>query len=100
MNNKKAFSFVELIVVITIIALISVIWISINSNYTERSKNSKITSDIQTLQNSLEAYKSETQTLPDPKWNGKYFDDASNYVHYDDPTAYWVFGTYYLKNWL
>ena len=92
MNNKKAFSFVELIVVITIIALISVIWISINSNYTERSKNSKITSDIQTLQNSLEAYKSETQTLPDPKWNGKYFDDASNYVHYDDPTAYWVSG--------
>lgn len=92
MNNKKAFSFVELIVVISIIALISVIWISINNNYTERSKNSKITSDIQTLQNSLEAYKSETQTLPDPKWNGKYFDDASNYVHYDDPTAFAVAG--------
>ncbi len=92
MNNKKAFSFVELIVVISIIALISVIWLSINSGYTERSKNSKITSDIQTLKNSLESYKSDTKTLPDPKWNQKFFDDSSNYVHYDDSTAFWVAG--------
>ncbi len=98
MNNKKkfikiaGFSFVELIIVISIIALISVIWISINNNYTEKSKNTKITSDIQTLQNSLESYKSETKTLPDPKWNQKFFDDSSNYVHYDDTTVYWVAG--------
>lgn len=91
---KKAklwFSFVELIVVVSIIALISVIWASINSNYTERTKNSRITSDIITLKNSMEAYRNDNKNLPDPKWNQKFFDDSANYVHYDDPTAFWVY---------
>lgn len=92
LSAKMWFSFVELIIVIAIIALISVIWVSINSNYTEKSKNSKITSDIKTIKNSIESYKNETKTLPLPKWNQKYFDDSSNYVHYDNPTAFWVYG--------
>lgn len=86
------FSFVELIIVISIIALISVIWVSINSNYTEKTKNSKISSDILTIKSSLEAYNNENKKLPDPKWNQKFFDDSSNYVHYDDATAFWVYG--------
>ncbi len=89
---KMWFSFVELIIVIAIIALISVIWLSINTNYTEKSKNSKITSDIMTIKNSLESYKSENKTLPNPKWNQKFYDNSSNYVHYDDLTAFWVCG--------
>lgn len=92
LSAKLGFSFVELIIVIAVIALISVIWMSINNNYTEKTKNSKISSDIKTIQNSLESYKNETKTLPLPKWNQKYFDDSSNYVHYDDTTAFWVYG--------
>lgn len=90
--SKMWFSFVELIIVISIIALISVIWVSINSNYTEKTKNSKISSDIVTIKSSLEAYNNENKKLPDPKWNQKFFDDSSNYVHYDDATAFWVYG--------
>lgn len=91
-KNLYWFSFIELIIVISIIALISVIWLSINSNYTEKSKNSRITSDVLTLKNSIESYRNDNKTLPMPKWNQKFFDNSSNYVHYDDPTAFWVNG--------
>lgn len=91
-NFSSWFSFVELIVVISIISLISVIWLSINNNYTEKSKNTRITADVQTLKNALESYRNDNKNLPEPKWNQKYFDDSANYVHYDEPTAYWVAG--------
>jgi len=94
LKNKKIlwFSFVELIVVISIIALITIIWVSINTNYTEKSKNTKITWDIETIKNALESYKNDTNSLPLPSWNLKYYDDSANYVHFDEPTAFWVYG--------
>nr|MDD3719874.1 FecR family protein [Candidatus Gracilibacteria bacterium] len=91
-KNLYGFSFIELIIVISIIALISVIGLSINSNYTEKSKNSRITSDVLTLKNSIESYRNDNKTLPMPKGNQKFFDNSSNYVHYDDPTAFGVNG--------
>jgi prepilin-type N-terminal cleavage/methylation domain-containing protein len=90
-NNKYWFSFIELIVVISIISLISIIWLSINNNYTEKTNNSKATSDIQTIKNALESYRNDSKTLANPMWNKKYFDDSSNYVHYDNPIAFWVY---------
>lgn len=89
-KTKNWFSFVELIVVISIITLISVIWVSINHNYTEKSKNTRITADVKTIRNALESYRNDNKGLPDPKWNQRFFDDSANYVHYDDVNAYWV----------
>ncbi|MDD3302547.1 MAG: FecR domain-containing protein [Candidatus Gracilibacteria bacterium] len=94
LKNKKilGFSFVELIVVISIIALITIIGVSINTNYTEKSKNTKITGDIETIKNALESYKNDTNSLPLPSGNLKYYDDSANYIHYDDIKAFGVYG--------
>lgn len=92
LSFKMWFTYIELLIIIVIIALISVIWVFINSNFTDKSKNTKITSDIEIIKNSLVSYKTENKKLPEPKWNLKFFDDSANYVHYDNKNAFWIYG--------
>jgi len=55
MKSKKAFTLVELIVVITILAILwTIAFISLQS-YSQRAKNSKVASDIRTLISAVEA---------------------------------------------
>jgi prepilin-type N-terminal cleavage/methylation domain-containing protein len=65
-KNKKAFSFVEIIIVISIIALLSVMALTYYNGHTDKSINAKVESDIATINNSLLYYIQENQSLPAP----------------------------------
>ncbi len=65
-NNKSAFSLVEIIIAIAIMVLLSVIFISSNQGYKENINNTKIVSDIETINNALESYTQENSSLPMP----------------------------------
>lgn len=84
----KAFSLVELLVVITIMAIILAIWISINDWYKEKTYNTKVVTDLATIDNSLVRYKQENTFIPSPKWNIKYFTNEWMYAH-DEIEAFW-----------
>ncbi len=81
MQNKKAFSFVEIIVVISILALLAVVWLSMQWASKQKTQNTKAIWDIQTLNNSFESYLTENKTLPNPKGNINYFGSGSEYIH-------------------
>ncbi len=90
--SRSAFSLVELIIVVSIIAIMTFIAISVSNNYTQRTKNTKVNSDVEAIKHSLNNYLSENSSLPPPWGNLKFFDNSSNYVHHDDSSAFWVYG--------
>ena len=95
MENKNAFSLVEIIITISIIILLAVVWISSNQWYNDKSDNTKIVSDIQTLNNALESYQQENKILPQPQWNINFFKRAWTYSHsYEDTETFWVYGSF------
>ncbi len=90
-QNIKAFSFVEIIIVISILILLSVVAISISSNMQEKTDNTAVNADISTLINSFESYLNENWNLPDPAGNKNYFTSDTSYAH-SVSTAFWVHG--------
>jgi type II secretory pathway pseudopilin PulG len=90
--NKKAFSLVEIIIVISIVVLLSVVWVSINSQFKEKSESTKISTDIETIKSSLIQYKQENKTLPLPGGNINFFTSVGLYSH-DETNAFWVYGS-------
>jgi type II secretory pathway pseudopilin PulG len=88
-TSKKWFSFIEIIVSIAIIIIISVVAVTTHSSMVDKTNNSKIVSDITTLENSITSYKNETSKFPEPEWNLKYFKEDTSYSH-DMATAFWV----------
>ena len=91
MQAKKAFSFVEIIIVVSIIALLTVVWISYQWAQNQNTKNTKAIWDLGTLNNSLLSYMEVEKTLPLPKWNKNYFTKVAEYSH-SATWAYWVHG--------
>ncbi len=91
--NKKAFSFVELIIVISIIALLSVIAFTVFNSNSHKANNTKIEADIMTLTNAFLSYNQETQTFPEPDWNLNFFKWDSRFGHSWDLNNFWVFGS-------
>ena len=92
MQNKKAFSLVEIIISLSIIVLLAVIWMSINQNYKNKVDNTKITSDIETVNNALESYSQENNLLPMPWGNTNFFKIDTSYAHsYTGATTFWVY---------
>ena len=87
--SKKWFSFIELIIVVSILLLLAVIWVSISSTYKENTENTRISADIVTLKNSFTQFKENTQGLPLPWGNLGYYDTDSNYMH-SEAGAFWV----------
>ncbi len=99
MKQKKAFSFVELIIVVSIVILLAVIVVSISNNISLKAQNSKVKSDLQSLNNALSSYLNSEKVLPFPKWNLNFFDKDWNYIHEDfnwgkitNNKTYWVYG--------
>jgi len=66
--NKKAISFVEIIISISIIVLLASIWLSYKASYDDNKFNTKVESDLASLNNSFLSYKQENSTLPNPGW--------------------------------
>jgi len=89
MQTKKAFSFVEIIIVISIIALLAVVWMSYQWASNQKAKNTRAIWDLGTLNNSLLSYLEAEKTLPLPKWNINYFTKEAEYSH-DEDWAFWV----------
>ncbi len=69
-NIKKGFSLVELLVVITIIAILSVVAYSAVGGQTIKARDSKRKQDLNTIQSALELYFVEFGTYPDSLENG------------------------------
>jgi type II secretory pathway pseudopilin PulG len=65
-QTKKAFSLVEIIISISIIILLAVVWLNTNTTYQQKTQNTKVIADLETLKNTLEEYSNEKQTLPMP----------------------------------
>ncbi len=66
MINKKAFSFVELIVSVTILAIISTIWFISYSSYLWDSRDSQRKSDLAQIGSALKVYKQKRWYYPPP----------------------------------
>lgn len=87
----KAFNFIEILIVITILALISVIAYTSFGLRQNNTINTKIQSEISTLSNALLSYKQENNLLPQPEWNTNFYSEDTSYVHdYQDDITFWV----------
>lgn len=93
MNNKKAFSIVEIIIAISIITLLAVIWTASMKWYDETKTNTKVLADTTTINNALESYSQVNSILPIPGWNINFYWIDTTYTHsYEDLDTYWVYG--------
>lgn len=96
--NKKAFSFVELLIVVSILVVLWVIVTAVVNNVWDKAQNSRVVADLGTIQTAL-INKQQSGKLPLPKWNLNFFDENGHYVH-DDFTnkeftntwTFWVYG--------
>ena len=92
MQNKKAFSLVEMIITASIIILLSIVWFWAKNGYNEKTENTKVSSDIITINNALEAFSTDNSSLPIPWWNTNFYKIDTTYSH--SYTATWTFWTY------
>ena len=65
-KNTSAFTLTELIVVITILAILATIWILSFIGYTEKARNSSRISDMKTIEKALSIYKTSSPFFPLP----------------------------------
>lgn len=65
-KNKKAFTLVELIIVITILAILATIWFMSYQSYIADSRDWKRKADLSELRNWVETYLTKNAILPDP----------------------------------
>lgn len=94
MVNKKAFSFVEIIIAVSIIALLTLIWFSYMNSSKDKTDNAKVVSDIATLNNALLSYSQDNGKLPMPGWNENFFKVNTDYAHsYSWSETFWVYGS-------
>ena len=93
--NKKGFSFIEILISISIIAVLAVIATTANNNIKNNSFNAKVISDLNTIESALISFTDEGNSLPMPDWNNNNFKVDWSYSHdYSDSAtfgAYWKF---------
>lgn len=77
----KAFSFVEIIIVISILALLSVVWTNYYTNQKINTVNTKVSTDLGALNNALLAAQSITQDFVHPSGNTRYYSETTGYMH-------------------
>ncbi len=90
-KTKQAFSMVELIIAISIVIILWMVAVTSMDSVKDKSNNTRILSDIDTLKNGFKSYLQEKSEYPMPKWNLKFYGEDTGYRHtYDD--AFWVSG--------
>lgn len=87
---NKAFTFVELIVSVWIILLISTIWYISYTGNLETKDNAKMIADLATIDNSFKLYFAEIKTLPEASGNKSFYKADWTYAHDETDWAYWV----------
>ncbi len=88
--NKRAFSFVEIIISISILVVLAIVATTATNNIKNNSNNSKVIADLATLQNWFISMSNEWNKLPEPNWNKNYYTQSGSYAH-DKSEAYWVY---------
>lgn len=91
--NKKAFSFIEVIITVSIITVLWVVAISASNNIKNNSDNSKVVADLSTIKNALESYKTNNPDIPNPIGNKNYYDSSGIYTS-SGVNAFWVYGMF------
>lgn len=92
-GNFRAFTFVELLITLSILSLLAVIWYTAVGNKQENTLNTKVTSEVETLQNALLLAKQENSVLPMPDGNNNFYAIDTSYSHdYEDENTYGVHG--------
>jgi len=89
--NKKALSFIEVLISVAIIVILAIVWLAYKNSYDENKYNSKVIADTSSLKNSFLAYKQENWNLPNPGWNKNYYKKNSSYSHDEN----WAFGVHW-----
>lgn len=90
-KNKSGFSFIEIIIVISILIILWMVAVTSYDSSVDNSKNTKIDSDLKTLNNSITSYFTESKEYPNPKWNLKFYNIDGWYEHnYDDENTFGV----------
>ena len=92
--TKKAFSFIELLIVLSIIVILAVIWMNMFDDNKRKASNTKIETGVETIKNSLFAYMEENKKLPNPGWNNNYFEVDSSYSYSWSSQSFWVYGSF------
>ncbi len=77
-NKINAFTLVELIIVITIFAILSVIWFLTYKSIITTAKDTKKVNDIKTISNQLRLISIKNNLLPEPESSNKIFFWSSN----------------------
>ena len=80
-RNHAGFSFIELLVVISIIAALSIVAYAATGSLTDSRNNSKRIADVSTLGGALNTVLLETKTLPEPTANRSYYRENGGYAH-------------------
>lgn len=91
MKNIKAFTLVELIIVISIIALLSTIGITTYSSVQKDARNIRRKADLKEMKTALEAYKAKNGDYPTTA--GAWYGTCANYGSHSDSG-----GTGYIPN--
>lgn len=92
-GNLRAFTFVELLISLSILSLLAVIWYTAVGNKQENTLNTKVTSEVESLKNALLLAKQETSQLPMPDGNNNFYAIDTSYTHdYEDEETYGVHG--------
>lgn len=81
-SDSKGFSLIELLVVITILAIISTVAYTSFSGATDKAKNSKRVENLASIETALQAFKQEKQYYPMPSAKS-----ATNYWGYDNAAS-------------
>lgn len=77
----KAFSFVEIIIAISILALLSVVGTNYYTTQKINTVNTKISTDLGAINNALLAAQSITQNFVHPSGNTRYYSETTGYMH-------------------
>lgn len=80
-KHLKWFTFIEIIITISIVIVLSVVAVTSHSSLVDKSNNTKVVSDLTTIQNSIDSYKKETWKIPQAFWNLKYYKEDTTYAH-------------------
>lgn len=89
--SNKWFSFIEVLISVAILIVLAAVGITYSDNMTDKSNNSKVKTELSTLQNSFTLYQSDVKAPILPSGNQKFFSSWSTYAH-DQVGAFWVSG--------
>lgn len=93
-QQKKAFTLVELIITLSIIILLTTIGLTTQNSLRENAKNAKVEANIETLQNAFSTYfQVNKNELPDVAGNTNYFTPSGSYSHAGSETNFGRYGS-------